>query len=56
MPISQEQYQQMLAQQQNQYGQEVDYGQEMMDDPNQQYMEEQKPEEDPIHDRIAKLI
>lgn len=39
----------MLAQQ-NQYGDEgADYGQEMMHDPNQHYMQEQvKPEEDPI--------
>ena len=51
-PISQEQYQQMLAQQQ--YGAEVDdYGQEMMHDPNQQqYMQEQRVEEDPIQDKI----
>ena len=55
-PISQEQYQQMLAQQQ--YGAEVDdYGQEMMHDPNQQqYMQEQRVEEDPIQDKIQKII
>lgn len=46
----------MLAQQQA-YGEENDYGQEMMGDPNQQqYMQEQRPEEDPIQDKIQKII
>lgn len=52
MPISQEQYQQMLAAQQD-YGQE--YGQEMMDHQHQ-YQQQEQPEEDDIQDKIQKII
>lgn len=56
-PISQEQYQQMLAQQQAYGDEQNEYGQEMMHDPNQQhYMQEQRVEEDPIQDKIQKII
>ena len=53
MPISQEQYNQMLAQQE--YEGEMDqYGEEIM--PDQQYQQqEQAPEEDPIQDKIQKI-
>jgi|TARA_B100000787_G_C15930551_1_gene180577 hypothetical protein len=59
-PITQEQYQQILAAQQNQMGYEDGMGQEyddMQDDGGQQYMpQEQKPEKDPIQDQIQKII
>lgn len=59
-PITQEQYQQILAAQQNMgyedgMGQEYD---EMVEDGGQQYhaQQEQKPEKDPIQDQIQKII
>lgn len=55
MPISQEQYQQMLAAQQAEYGQEMnEYGDEMLD--AQQFQHTDQPEEDPIQDKIQKII
>ena len=54
MPMTQEQYNQLLAQQQNEYGEVNDYGDEMQ---GGQYSHvEQRPEEDPIQDKIQKII
>ena len=53
MPLTQEQYQQLLAQQQ--YGQEYDqYGEEQYD--GLQYQQQEEIEEDPIQDKINKII
>lgn len=51
LPLTQDQINELLQQNQVDYGIEMDeYGQEMMGDQQHYQMQEQKPEKDPIQD------